>query len=369
MLKRFVIVLSVVLSAIVVASVLPGCGSGSQRTLFIIAQGTSTVGSFQIGGGGALTLNSTNFGTGADPQAILTDSQRRYAFVLNNAGLGLQGGVFQYTIDRSKGTLAVVQAPNASSNITGPVSPVFTGRVPVAMAIDPKDNFVFVANSVDSTISVFSLDQTDGALTEVTGSPFTTGATPVSLVARGSTLFVANQGAGTVSSYAFDSKGALTLNGTPAAVGSNTTAIQADSGGSVVFVADGTANTVTALSASASGLTATSNSATVGTAPSNLYVDPSNHLYVANSGSNNVSAFTIGSGGALTPISGSPYSVGNAPSFITSNSGGSILFVANKGSANVSSFQIGGGGSLTAASGSPYAASGFSGPNGLASTD
>lgn len=30
----------------------------------------------------------------------------------------------------------------------------------------------------------------------------------------------------------------------------------------------------------------------------------SNYLYVANSGSGTISAFTIGSGGALTPISG-----------------------------------------------------------------
>jgi 6-phosphogluconolactonase (cycloisomerase 2 family) len=366
-LKKFAVVVCAVLSAFILSAVLPGCGSSDQHTLYMISAGTPSVASFEIGGGGSLTLNTTTFSTGADPRGIVMDSQHRYAYVVNNSGAALQGGVLQYSIDKHKGTLSVVQAPDASSNITGPVLPVPTGKVPLAIAIDPNDNFVFVANSGSDSISVYSLDQSTGALKEVAGSPFTTGATPVSLVARGSSLFVANQGAATISVYSFDSKsGALTINGTPTAAGANTTSIDSDSGGHYLFVADGTANTVSTFTISGSSVSGTATPAMAGTMPSNVHVDPQGkYVYVTNSGSNNVSAFSIGGSGALMAVSGSPFAAGTAPSYATSNSDGSVLWVTNKGSANISAFEVSGG-ALSAASGSPYAASGFAAPNGLA---
>lgn len=364
-LKKFCLVVFALLSALFVSIILPGCGGSSHHPLFLIAAGSPSIGDFDIGGGGALTLQNLSFPAGSDPTGIIMDSQRRYAFVLNNAGPSIAGGVLQYTIDAGHGSLTVVQAPSHATNITGPVGPVPTGLSPLSIAIDDSNNFVFVANADSNNISVYSLDQTTGALTQVANSPFTTGATPVSVVSRGGSLFVANQGAATISVYTFDSKtGALALSGTPTTVGADTTAITADPAGKVLFVADGTANTVSTFTISGSGIAA-SGSTPVGTDPVNLFVDPSGkYLYVADSGSNDVAAFTISSG-SLNAISGSPFAVGTSPSYITSNHDGSLLFVANKGSASVSSFSIGGGGGLTAAKGSPFAATGFNAPNGL----
>lgn len=365
------VILCAILSAVLFGVVLPGCGGGTHATLFVISSGTPAIGLLNIGSGGSLTLSTTTFPTGANPQGMLLDTQHNYAYVVNNAGPGLQGGVLQYTYD-GKRELQTVQAPNATSNITGPVLPVLTGVQPVAMALNPNATFVFVANSGSNSISVFSLDPTYGELNEVTGSPFPTGTgtMPVSLCATNSMLFVANQASATVAAYTFSSStGALTAAGTPVAVGTNTTSIACNSAGSLVFVADGTANTVSVLSAGSSGLTAASSSVAVGTAPSNLFIDHSgSYLYVANSGSNNVSAFTIGSG-SLTPVSGSPYAAGTGPSFITSNTGGGVLFVANRGSATVSSYSVGSGGSLTPENGSPFAASGFNSLDGLVTPD
>lgn len=366
--KRFALILCLFLSALILSVALPGCGGSSHRTLFIISSGTPAVGSFEMGDSGTLTLNSGSVSTGTDPTAIVMDSQRRYAYVVNNAGPGLLGGVLQYSIDHKHGTLTQVNAPTANSNLTAPVPPVVAGVQPVAAAIDSQNAFVFVVNSGSDSISVFSLNTSDGVLTPVSGGVFQepAGSKPVSLVARGTSLFVANQGAANIAVYSFDSKGILTLGGT-AAVGTNTTSINADPGGHTVFVADGTANTVTALTVSGSSLTVGSSSA-VGTAPSNVFVDNSGkYLYVTNSGSNNISAFTI-SGGSLTQVSGSPYKTGANPVFSTTNAGGSTLFVANKGDGSVSSFQIGAG-ALTENKGSPFAATGFANPNGLAGAD
>jgi len=368
-LKQFALLACLIFSAFILSIALPGCGGTTHRSLFVISSGTPAIGSFEMGDGGTLTLNTGSVSTGSDPVAIVMDSQRRYAYVVNNAGAGLAGGVLQYSIDHKHGTLTAVTAPNATSNLTTTVPPVVTGVQPLAAAIDQQDAFVFVANSGSDSISVFSLNTTDGVLTPITGGVFQepAGSKPVSLVARGSSLFVANQGAANVAIYSFDSKGILTLGGT-AAVGANTTSINADPSGHNLYVADGTANTVTTFTISGSSLTAGS-SAAVGTAPSNIFIDKSGkYLYVTNSGSNNISAFTI-SGGSLTQIGGSPYKTGANPSFSTTNAGGSNLFVANMGDGSISSFQIGGSGGLTENKGSPFAATGFNAPDGLAGAD
>jgi DNA-binding beta-propeller fold protein YncE len=80
------------------------------------------------------------------------------------------------------------------------------------------------------------------------------------------------------------------------------------------------------------------------------------NLFVANAGSNNVSAFSINtSSGVLTAVSGSPFAAGTAPVFVGPGNSGKTLFVANQGSNNISAFQVGSGGALSAVSGSPFA--------------
>jgi 6-phosphogluconolactonase len=39
-------------------------------------------------------------------------------------------------------------------------------------------------------------------------------------------------------------------------------------------------------------------------------------VYVANSGSNNISAYRIGESGALTPVAGSPFPAGDFPASV-----------------------------------------------------
>ncbi len=78
-------------------------------------------------------------------------------------------------------------------------------------------------------------------------------------------------------------------------------------------------------------------------------------LFAANQGSNNVSAFAIGGGGALSVVSGSPFGTGTAPTFVVVNHNGDHLYVADQGSNDVADFAISGNGSLSPASGSPYA--------------
>ena len=78
------------------------------------------------------------------------------------------------------------------------------------------------------------------------------------------------------------------------------------------------------------------------------------YVYVANfgsSGADGLSAFSIGSGGALSAITSGTLTTGNQPAAIAISPDGKYLFVANNGTlgANgLSAFSIGSGGALAA---------------------
>jgi 6-phosphogluconolactonase (cycloisomerase 2 family) len=79
-----------------------------------------------------------------------------------------------------------------------------------------------------------------------------------------------------------------------------------------------------------------------------LLLHPSGkYLYAANSGSNDVSLYTISSTGGLTEVTPRA-GTGTAPTRMVMDSGGTFLYVANSGSNDISAFSIGSDGKLTA---------------------
>src|SRR5712692_8605566 len=102
-----------------------------------------------------------------------------------------------------------------------------------------------------------------------------------------------------------------------------------------------------------------------GSAPTSIQVDPSNKfVYVANSFSFTISAYAIDSAtDALSAISGSPFSTGAFPRAMAAHPSGKFLYVPNCGNAfctaggNVSAYTINSTtGALSPISGSPFAA-------------
>ncbi len=79
------------------------------------------------------------------------------------------------------------------------------------------------------------------------------------------------------------------------------------------------------------------------------------HLYVSNTGSFNVSGFTINLDGSLTPVPGSPYPVGEFPGGGAVDSKGRFLYVESD--STIYGFHINSDGSLTPLAGSPFAVS------------
>ena len=114
----------------------------------------------------------------------------------------------------------------------------------------------------------------------------------------------------------------------------------------------------------------------VGIGPQSIAIDPAGKfLYVTNTNDGTVSAFTINATtGNLTAIAGSPFTSGPAiatpdePAAAAVDPSGQYLYVANSDTANVSAFTINATtGVLTAVAGSPFACTtGGEGPAAIA---
>lgn len=285
---------------------------------------------------------------------------------------------------------------------------------------------LYVANLTSSTVTGYTVS-TAGALTAVSGSPYTPSGPPTSMaITPGNTFLYVGTDTGIVA-YSIGTNGVLTQLNSGAALVSDLTAptsMQVDTTGAYLLaaginLASGTgapAVGVYAIDTSTGGLTAQPNSplavaagnAASTATPGQLYIAPndadvyltfgtggteilnftssdgglsdtathinlsskglsqsqvlanstSTVLYVTETGAG-IRAFSIGTSGALTEISGSPFATGTGPSGMVLSAAGTNLYVANKGDGTISGYAVaaaGTVGSLTVLASSPYTA-------------
>ncbi len=97
-----------------------------------------------------------------------------FAYVANCGAVGCggfpAGNVSAYRIDGTTGALTPVAG-----------SPFPAGINPLAVTVDPRGQFAYVANLSSYDVSAYTIDGTTGALTPVAGSPFAAGSRPVSV--------------------------------------------------------------------------------------------------------------------------------------------------------------------------------------------
>jgi len=280
-------------------------------------------------------------------------------YVTNNGSNNVSG----YSINTTGGTLTAIPG-SPFSNVSGPS----------AIAVSSNGFFAYVTNSRTNNVTAFRVS-TEGALllvppTPANPNPVAVDAAPGALAISPDTkhLYVANSGADTVAAFNIETAGSLTLipqtagHVNPIAVsGSDPLSIAISENGKFLYVANSGSNDVTAFSIGATGLVsliapsgANSNPIrTGGTVPKGMVISPNgSFLYVANSGSHNVTVFQIGANGLLTlvPPAGSntnPVSAGGTtPNALMISQDGRFLYGAN-GGGNVSAFTIRGDGLLT----------------------
>jgi len=314
--RPFVVV--AVLSAI---GLLPACGSKNQIACdcinpgapsYLYAAVANSILSFRLGTDGVPTALASQAGPN-DSGGLVADSSSKFLYVSDFSN----GEVDAFTINKSTGALTEVSG-----------SPFSTGPTPGGggIAIDPQSRFLYVLNS--SGVLGYTINSTNGALTAIAGSPFPGGAALDAIVdPTGKFLYASNNGdsMGTIAAYSIDS-----TTGALSSIAGSPFATQANFPGPAGFA----------------------------------FGAGGKFLYVGMAGSANannvVTGFAVDSTtGALTQIAGSPFTAGKDPGHIASDPAGKFLFTANSQDNTVSAFTIDvNSGALTQVSGSPFAAGG-----------
>src|ERR1035441_6539758 len=289
-------------------------------------------------------------------------------------GGGSSTGDYVYVANAATGTLVGFSVGTGKlTAVSG--SPQSLGFVPTAVAVNPANTIVFVAGNsgINGFINLYSIGS-GGALSllnsnnigvadEVSIDVSPDGQWLVGLDANGTAL-----GEATVDEYQITSStGQLTIgtggnypfpSGTPTIVPSG---IKFAPNGNYVFVSVGTAGDVEFTFNTNGGALASNQKITLTTGVSDnaLAVSPSSsstsYLYIARSGTGGgVAVYTIGTGGVLASVTGSPFAAGSQPFSVVVNSAGTDVYVANQIDSTISGYSVGSTGALTQLSGSPY---------------
>jgi 6-phosphogluconolactonase (cycloisomerase 2 family) len=356
----------------------PVCSSNCQPVVtpeFLYATSNNHVLSFTINqSSGALSAplvaTGPNQSTGMVPS---TDGQLYVSDFLNDVVDG-------YSIS-SSGALTAI-----------PTSPFSLGGTPPgAGGLSPfiqSGTYLYATDLNAGTVAGFLVDSNSGMLTPVPGSPFPAGNTPVQAVqaaspASSSTfLYVSNlnDSAGGISAYTINQQnGALSqINGSPFPTGApgsfpGPSAMAVSYGNDFLYVAlAGTANANNQIAAfsidpTTGSLTALSQSPfATGNDPLQMAYVPStaiaqSFLYTANVQDGTISAFTAdNTTGVLTPVNGSPYTSGTSVwglSQILTASGNFFLYAADPEAEAVTAYTIDANtGALSPVQGSPFPA-------------
>jgi len=352
---------------------------------------------------GALTPMGSTFPSGLNPNSMTVDPTGKFAYVSNSNDS--PGTISAYIINATTGALSAVPGSPFPSQ----------GNAISSVTLTPSGKFAYVTNN-EGNIGAFSVNATTGALKPIAGSPFTTGSTqPYSVTVDPSGRFAYVGNVGSISVYTINATtGALAVVGSPLPIGTSiilsltvdptdqflyvgdqdsneiwTYGINSDSGALTLlktvrtrrstaylalskgttpvtytpkfaYVANNGSNNVSAyaIDDDTGAIAAITGSPFIaGTGPQSVTTDPSGKFaYVANFNSNNISAYTINaSSGVLTPVSSSPFAAGTAPNSMAVDPSGRFAYVANLGSANISAYTIDAStGALTLIVGSPY---------------
>jgi 6-phosphogluconolactonase (cycloisomerase 2 family) len=304
---------------------------------------------------GALAPMSSTFPSGLNPNSMTVDPTGKFAYVSNSNDS--PGTISAYTINATTGALAAV-----------PGSPFLSqGNAISSVTLTPSGKFAYVTNN-EGNIGAFSVNPTTGALKPITGSPFSTGSTqPFSMTVDPSGRFAYVGNVASISVYAINAAtGALAVVGSPLPIGTGIVlSLTVDPTDQFLCVGNTKEIWTYGINSASGALTLLKTVRTrrqsaslvlsKGTTP--VTYTPK-FAYVANNGSNNVSAYAIDDDtGVIAAITGSPFPAGSTPASVTTDPSGKFAYVANFSSKNISAYTINARtGFLAPITGSPFPA-------------
>jgi 6-phosphogluconolactonase (cycloisomerase 2 family) len=313
----------------------------SGNYLYVANGGNTYIAGFSIGSSGKLTsLPNSPYNNGIAALAITVTPKNVFLYA------GTTNGIYAYAIN-GDGSLTVKNGG----------SPVAQDVIATALQVDSTGTYLLAAGLASATqsqaIGIYQINGSDGTLSALTGSPLTlytgSGSSPAlslptaMLITPNNSYVYVSLGNLGVQVLTLGSGGALSTGSSPTILrpssGSTTPSdygLASDPGSKFLFVAElNTGLRVLSIGTGGALNEVTGSPYAGGTGTIATTVDPTGaYVYVANKGSNNISAFTLNaSSGQLTQISGSPFaSGGQIPIGLATDSSKKYLAVINSGS-------------------------------------
>jgi 6-phosphogluconolactonase len=184
----------------------------------IVVDPTPTAYVFSINTDGTVTSQgSVPLAAGSSPNFMTFTPNGNFLYVsLGTVGVGIL--TFNSTTGVLTNTNTILKTKQSVDAIQG-------------LAVNSAGTFLYAAETGINGIRVLSINATTAALTEITGSPYTTGTGPSGILidSTGSYLYVANRASNNISAFLLSSSGALTqISGSPFTAGTNPLAIAED---------------------------------------------------------------------------------------------------------------------------------------------
>ena len=285
--------------------------------------------------------------TAAAPSSVVVHPSNRFLYAANQN----TNTISLFTINSTTGALTEVSAAHCTGRL--PFRAAFNGLAPAVMTMDSAGSFLFVGNQVTNDIWVFS-SGSSGALTFVSSAPVGASPTGLTLTASGGFLYVPVPTFSAI--YVFSvSSGTLTQvvssgqGSAPFIANGGVGQLGVDPGGHFLYVPNPSFNTVTVLKIQSDGtLAAGPGLFAAGTTPVAAATNPTGaFLYVANSGSTDLSQFQVdNTTGALTALTTSIAGTGTNPESIVTDPDAKFVFVINEQSDSITEFTINTNGTL-----------------------
>jgi 6-phosphogluconolactonase len=295
-------------------------GTTNTGDYLYVANGSDTfLAGFGVASTGALSvLSGSPYNNSVAAQSLAVNPANTFLYA------GTTAGIFVYGIN-SNGSITVQNDGSVAAQ----------DMVATAMQVDSTGNYLLAVGISTAqqlqAIGIYTIDTSTGLLTPVASSPlalYTGNTSTPTIVAPTGLLITPNN------SYVYASLGTLGVQ-----------VLTLGSGGALAAGANPTLLAPLKTSTSPSDQRTASD-------PNSLFL----FLAEINTG---LRVFSIGSGGSLSEVSGSPYAVGTGPTAVDLDVTGSYVYVANKGSNNISSFTLtAASGKLTAVAGSPFSSGG-----------
>jgi 6-phosphogluconolactonase len=266
-------------------------------------------------------------------------------------------------------TVAATSTTAATTTLslaTTPASAYSLGFIPSAMTINPANTYLYVA-SLTGGIYLYVINSNGSITVQNNGTAVASGfiASSLQVDTTGGFLIVSGASLNTTNAVVYlysiaSTTGLLTATGhlTVSKPGASNRLAIAPSGTSV-FLTLGTGGTEAFTFVSTTGvLTDVGNLATLAAtnADQDVTTNPSSTFaVVTETGTAGVRVLSIGTTGALTEVSGSPFAAGTGPTGVLVDSSGSYVYVTNRTDNTVSGFVLAANGTLTEITGSPFA--------------